>query len=320
MFDPLLWVLHHFVTHYAGQTTQGDKNDGDYSNQASGSKDATSSLQGTTPTTLPTTLQESNILDQSGASSSTDLQPGKGRKGSVWKKSLFKSPPQQQSQPGSQPPTSYDALQSDGIPLPVYLEELKVKSHRRSQNHDQYNAFIADETEYFKSEYSFLRKIGKGDCGTVYLATRNSDGMEVAYKSITKSDVDKHASESSPPLICHLRNPLAFPEEASAAQCRSSRPPNLSVPYEFLLQMYLSQHRYENPYVPNTFDYIISKGRSILVMEYIGEGWMDLSKYVEEKGQLDIEGARDVVREVVEAMIYLKQYGILHRDIHGMLQ
>ncbi|KAH6588007.1 hypothetical protein BASA61_006156 [Batrachochytrium salamandrivorans] len=38
MFDPLLWVLHHFITHYAGQTTQGNKDDGDGVDQASGSK------------------------------------------------------------------------------------------------------------------------------------------------------------------------------------------------------------------------------------------------------------------------------------------
>ncbi|KAH6570436.1 hypothetical protein BASA60_007705 [Batrachochytrium salamandrivorans] len=46
MFDPLLWVLPHFITHYAGKTTQGNRNDGDDVDLVSGSnpnpKDATS--------------------------------------------------------------------------------------------------------------------------------------------------------------------------------------------------------------------------------------------------------------------------------------
>ncbi|KAH6574552.1 hypothetical protein BASA60_005459 [Batrachochytrium salamandrivorans] len=40
MFDPLLWVLPHFATHYAGQTTQGNTNEDDSVDQVSGSKDA----------------------------------------------------------------------------------------------------------------------------------------------------------------------------------------------------------------------------------------------------------------------------------------
>ncbi|KAH6560144.1 hypothetical protein BASA62_000015 [Batrachochytrium salamandrivorans] len=69
MFDLLLWILPHFVTHYADQTNQGNTNDGDGVdvNQASGSKDAASLIQGTTSTTLPTTLRESNTPNQSGA-------------------------------------------------------------------------------------------------------------------------------------------------------------------------------------------------------------------------------------------------------------
>ncbi|KAH6583311.1 hypothetical protein BASA61_008070 [Batrachochytrium salamandrivorans] len=60
---------------------QGDTNDGDAVDHASGPNDATSLPLGTTPTTLPTTLQESNTPDQSDASSSADLQPGKECKG-----------------------------------------------------------------------------------------------------------------------------------------------------------------------------------------------------------------------------------------------
>ncbi|KAH6599865.1 hypothetical protein BASA50_002736 [Batrachochytrium salamandrivorans] len=224
MFDSLLWVLYHFVTHYAGQTTQGDKNDGGSANQASGSKDATSSLQGTTPTTLPTTLQEGNTPDQSGASSSADPQPER-------------------------------------------IAQSEAKPYLRDQKTDQYDAFIA--------------------------------------------------SEINPPPICHLRNSLVPSEETSVAQCMSSRPPNLLLSYELLLQMYLSRPGHENPYVPTTFDYITLKKKYILVMEYFGGSWVTLFNYVEGKERPDIVDARDIIKKIVEAMIHLKQYGILHLDVQA---
>ncbi|KAH9265625.1 hypothetical protein BASA84_001521 [Batrachochytrium salamandrivorans] len=64
---------------------------------ASGPNDATSLPLGTTPTTLPTTLQESNTPDQSDASSSADLQPGNECKGGHGIRKISKLCPQQQS-------------------------------------------------------------------------------------------------------------------------------------------------------------------------------------------------------------------------------
>ncbi|KAH6580609.1 hypothetical protein BASA60_002802, partial [Batrachochytrium salamandrivorans] len=81
--------------------------------------------------------------------------------------------------------------------------------------------------------------------------------------------------------------------------------------------MYLSRPGHENPYVLMALDYIILENEYILVMEYCDEKWATLAKYVEKKGPLDIRDVRDIVREVVDAMIYLKQRGIVHNDIHA---
>ncbi|KAH9265074.1 hypothetical protein BASA83_011400 [Batrachochytrium salamandrivorans] len=293
MFDSLLWVLYHFVTHYSGQTTQGDKNGVD---QASGSKDATSSLQGTTPTTLPTTLQEGNTPDQSGASSSADPQSEKDCTGGHGIRRVSKSCPQPPSPPGSQPSTLHVLPKPGEMTLPVYLGKSEAKPYLRGQKTSQYDAFIASEIKYYKLEYSRKRKLGEGGSGKVYLATRNSDGMKVAYKSISYKDVDDYTLEPSPPPICHLRNSLVPSEETSVAQCMSSRPPNLLLSYELLLQMYLSRPGHENPYVPTTFDYITLKKKG--------------------KERPDIVDARDIIKKIVEAMIHLKQYGILHNDVN----
>ncbi|KAH6570281.1 hypothetical protein BASA62_004415 [Batrachochytrium salamandrivorans] len=317
MFDSLLWVLYHFVTHYAGQTTQGDKNDGGSANQASGSKDATSSLQGTTPTTLPTTLQEGNTPDQSGASSSADPQPEEECTGGHGIRRVSKSCPQPPSPPGSQPPTLHVLPKSCEMTLPVYLGKSEAKPYLRDQKTDQYDAFIASEIKYAKLEYPNKKKLSEGDFGKVYLVTRKSDGMEVIYKSIPYKHVDDYTFEPSPPPICHLRNSLVPSEETSVAQCMSSRPPNLLLSYELLLQMYLSRPGHEDLYFPTTFDYITLKKKYILVMEYFGGSWVTLFNYVEGKERPDIVDARDIIKKIVEAMIHLKQYGILHLDVHA---
>ncbi|KAH6571695.1 hypothetical protein BASA62_003704 [Batrachochytrium salamandrivorans] len=149
MFDPLLWVLPHFITYYAGQTTQGDTNDGDAVDHASGPNDATSLPLGTTPTTLPTTLQESNTPDQSDASSSADLQPGKECKGGHGIRKNIQSVPTAAITPGSQPSTLYDPPQPDEMPLPVRVSELEVESYSEIWETDQYIAFTQEEAAVF---------------------------------------------------------------------------------------------------------------------------------------------------------------------------
>ncbi|KAH9264182.1 hypothetical protein BASA83_012381 [Batrachochytrium salamandrivorans] len=251
------------------------------------------------------------------ASSSADLQPDEECKGGYWLRKTSKSCPQQQSLPESQSSTLHDPPQSDEIPLPARVGRFKIKSYIQSWGTDWYREFIASKTRYFQSEYSLLGELGQGDFGVVRLATRKYDGLKVAYKSIPKSKLREYASESTPPPRCHIPNPLVLSDEQPTKQCTPSRPPNLMLPYEFMMQMYLSQPGHENPYVPIVLDYIILKDKYILIMEYCDEKWMDLSKYVKEKGPLDIETARDIIKEVVNAMISLKQHDIVHEDIHG---
>ncbi|KAH6593238.1 hypothetical protein BASA50_007444 [Batrachochytrium salamandrivorans] len=320
MFDPLLWVLHHFVIHYAGQTTQGNTNDGDGGDQASGSKKVTSLPLRVYPLRLTEALQKISTPDQNGASSFADPQPGNECKSGNWLRRLFKSCPQQQSQPEPQSSTLHDHPQSNEMPLPAYVGESEAESYRRNQNADQYSEFTEEEAKYFESEYRSEKELGQGDFGVVRLATRKYDGMKVAYKSILKSKVDEYALESIPPSRCHLPNPLVRSEEPSVAQCMSSRPLNLLIPREFATQIYLSRPGYENPHVPMAIDYYIFESEYILIMEYCGRKWTTLASYLKKKKRLDIKDARDIVREVVNGMMSLKQHGVVHGDLSGMSQ
>ncbi|KAH9274089.1 hypothetical protein BASA83_003391 [Batrachochytrium salamandrivorans] len=296
---------------------QGNKDNGDDANQPSGYKKVTDLPLRVYPLRLTEALQESNTPDQSGASASVDRQPERECKGLRWLRKLSKSCPQQQSQPEPQSSTSYDHPQLNEMPLPAYVRKSEAESYNKIQNAEQYNAFTKIEAKYFKSEYSSKKKLGQGDFGVVRLATRKYDGLKVAYKSIPKSKVYEYALESIPPPRCHLSNTLGHSEEPSVAQCMSSRPPNLLIPYEFALQIYLSRPGYENPYVPMTLDYIILKDKYILVMEYCDRKWTTLSSYVKKKKRLDISETHDIVREVINGMMSLKQHGIVHEDLHA---
>ncbi|KAH6584916.1 hypothetical protein BASA60_000762 [Batrachochytrium salamandrivorans] len=57
-------------------------------------------------------------------------------------------------------------------------------------------------------------------------------------------------------------------KKQSVEQCISPRQLNLFLPYELMLQTYLSRPGYDNPYVPMTFDHYILADAFILVMEY----------------------------------------------------
>ncbi|KAH6574551.1 hypothetical protein BASA60_005458 [Batrachochytrium salamandrivorans] len=81
--------------------------------------------------------------------------------------------------------------------------------------------------------------------------------------------------------------------------------------------MHLSRPGHENPYVPVVFDYVVLKNEFIVIMEYFGEDWLDLFSYLKEKIQLDVIEARDIFMEVVNAMISLKQRGVMHWGPHG---
>ncbi|KAH6588125.1 hypothetical protein BASA50_010879 [Batrachochytrium salamandrivorans] len=306
----MLKVLHHFAACYAGQTTQGNTDDaGDGGDPDSGSnpnpKKVTGLLQGADSLRRTRNLQKTKASDQRSAFSSVDSQPKKRRKGGNWLRNIFK------------PSTSYDPPQSDKMPFPVHVRKSEAESYNQNWKPGQYNAFIEEEDRYFRSEYSSKKILKQDSFGTVSLATRNSNGAEVAYKSIPKTKVDEYTLESTPLSICHLRNPLVGSDEQSVAQCMSSRPPNLLVPHEFLLQMYLSRPGHGSPYVPMTLDHIILEDEFIVVMEYLGGKWVTLAKYVEEKGRLGIEEARNIVREIVNGMISLKQCGIVHRDLNA---
>ncbi|KAH9263325.1 hypothetical protein BASA83_013302 [Batrachochytrium salamandrivorans] len=158
---------------------QGDTDDdGDYFDHASDynpkSKKAGRLLQKSRSMDRHRLLRESGISDKSGASSSTGSKSKKAgrllqrlrsmnkhgplRENDIPDESDASSSADTKPKKVSQPSTSHDSFQSNEVLLPNYVEKSKVESYYQSQNPEQYNAFVEEETKYFGSEYLIEKK------------------------------------------------------------------------------------------------------------------------------------------------------------------
>ncbi|KAH6588821.1 hypothetical protein BASA50_010464 [Batrachochytrium salamandrivorans] len=295
---------------------QGNTNEGDDVDHASGSKDATSLPLGTTLQLYPRPYRE---VTHRIKRVHLHLQIFNQERSVKVDTGYEKHPVHVRSNNHNRnrsPSTSHDPHQSNEMPPPIRIKKSEEILYNQIWKTDQYDAFIEEETQYFELEYTPERLLGQGGYGKVFLATRTSNGAKVAYKSIEKSNVDGYTLETSPPPRCHLSNPLVGSEEKSAAQCMSSRPPRLMIPYESMIQMYLSRPGRHNPYVPEVTDYIVLEEEYIVVMEYVGEGWATLSSYMDDNGRPGIVDAREIIKTILDAVLFLRQQGVMHDDLH----
>ena len=60
-------------------------------------------------------------------------------------------------------------------------------------------------------------------------------------------------------------------------------------------------------------------GRFIIVMEYLGDGWIDLYDYVEIYGPVNEETSVEIFRRVTETVLALHEIGYYHNDMKGTL-
>ncbi|KAH6581286.1 hypothetical protein BASA61_009157 [Batrachochytrium salamandrivorans] len=222
-----------------------------------------------------------------------------------------------QQQPELQLPTLHADSPSvkPRLPRPTCMNKEESKPYLQIQAIDKHRLFFKREDRYFKSEYYSVRKLGQCLFGAVHLAIKRSSGLEVVYKIIEKGYVPFYTLESSPPPECHSTEIPALYGKYAGAGCMSPRPQNLLLPLEIEMQKYLSHPGYENSYVPRVIDYVVTEKAYILVMEYSGEDWVALDKYMTKHGKFSVDKARLIIKEVVTALIFLKKLGVLHGDI-----
>lgn len=144
------------------------------------------------------------------------------------------------------------------------------------QQHDYTGWKLADR-------YEFIRVLGTGGTGTVYLARDLLLARQVAVKTILPALADNNEVRGRLDRECRLHAAIGV-----------------------------------HPNIVTLYDKIEEEGRIYLVMEYIqGEVLADLlsDKPDGNSAVLTVDGAISLVRQILQAIGCIHEHGILHRDI-----
>lgn len=125
-------------------------------------------------------------------------------------------------------------------------------------------------------EYEFIRPIGRGGMGQVFLANHTKLGRKVAVKVIANRHQDLNAD-------------LRFSSEI------------------------LALGKLNHPNIVTAFDARDVQGTTILVTEFI-DG-LDVGKVVARTGQLPSPNACRIASEVAKALAYIDRHQMIHRDV-----
>jgi serine/threonine protein kinase len=125
-------------------------------------------------------------------------------------------------------------------------------------------------------DYTLVEPIGSGGMGAVYRARHSKIGREVAIKIMTGT----YTSDS------------AFERFRNEARIHSSL---------------------SHPNIATLFEFYEKEGRAYIVMEFV-DG-QTLSDRIRNSGRMDVRDALPLFRKVLEAVSYIHQANIIHRDI-----
>ncbi|XP_029906554.1 NUAK family SNF1-like kinase 2 [Myripristis murdjan] len=127
-----------------------------------------------------------------------------------------------------------------------------------------------------KHRYDFLETLGKGTYGKVKKA-RERSGRLVAIKSIRKEKIKDEQD------LVHIRREI----EIMSSLC--------------------------HPHIITIYEVFENKDKIVIVMEYASQG--DLYDYICDKQNISEKEARHFFRQIVSAVHYCHQNGIVHRDL-----
>ncbi|XP_034022454.1 NUAK family SNF1-like kinase 2 [Thalassophryne amazonica] len=127
-----------------------------------------------------------------------------------------------------------------------------------------------------KHRYEFLETLGKGTYGKVKKAKERS-GRLVAIKSIRKEKIKDEQD------LIHIRREI----EIMSSLC--------------------------HPHIITIYEVFENKDKIVIVMEYASQG--DLYDYICDRSNISEREARHFFRQIVSAVHYCHQNGIVHRDL-----
>ncbi|KAJ3381045.1 hypothetical protein HDU92_005604 [Lobulomyces angularis] len=157
---------------------------------------------------------------------------------------------------------------------------------------DEHQTLISQKL--FDSKYRESEKqIGTGGHSTVRLATRIHDNKPVVCKFMQASSVwnwyYSKKLQKKIPLEIHLME-------------------------KFTKKMNNNEKAEERGLI-KFIEYFEMSGKYIIVMEYMGEDWVDLYDYIEMFGPVPQNDSKDIFKSVVQTIDYLHNLGYCHNDI-----
>ncbi|KAJ3110258.1 hypothetical protein HDU96_006761 [Phlyctochytrium bullatum] len=138
----------------------------------------------------------------------------------------------------------------------------------------------------FDLKYKIMKQLGSGGHSTVRLANRVSDNHPVVLKFIRNSGVWHWAVNP----VTQRRYPLEI---------------------DLMKKFALDPH----PNIIRYYEHFELNGKYIIVMEYLGEDWVDLYDYIEMYGPVREDITAEIFRKVVDTILYLFKKGYHHNDI-----
>ncbi|KAJ3401764.1 hypothetical protein HDU80_005717 [Chytriomyces hyalinus] len=142
----------------------------------------------------------------------------------------------------------------------------------------------------FEAKYKVQKQLGAGGHSTVRLATRTYDNKPVVCKFI------KHSS------VWHWHN---------CSVTGRQHPMEIQVMRKFSK---LNNGR-GHPNLINYYEHFELNGKFYIIMEYMGDSWVDLYDYIELYGPVREEVSLEIFKSVVETLVSLHDLGFYHNDI-----
>nr|XP_021332282.1 aurora kinase A-like isoform X6 [Danio rerio] len=189
------------------------------------------------------------------------------------------------------------AASSEPSQFPDEIEEPGTSSGSREGNAEQHFLDDDDDDPYFcrrdtgpgspLDKYELGRKLGKGIYGTVYVATRKSDGKKVALKFVYMPN-------------CYInRKPgRVFYPTSEARIMLELKKPSLC------------------PHIIELYDFFEVEEYDVLVMEYMQPSMTLTAFFRRNNGPLTESVARHLILQILIALEHCLEHGIDHRAIY----
>lgn len=165
-------------------------------------------------------------------------------------------------------------------------KDVSIPPRHSSKQSEYLEKDALSEKLSFEQKYKVLKKLGCGGHSTVRLAMRYSDKKLVVCKFIKETSVWHWVKNS---------------ENGS------------KTPLEIKIMSQLANDNYSG--VIKYIEHFSYGSKFIIVMEYLGQDWIDLYDYVELYGPVEERVARDIFYHILSAVDYLHWSGYTHNDI-----